>query len=391
MRLHLGIDVACRASHRATCTDATGAIQSSGRRFTTTAEDLEQLWDGLPSTDDVVVIMEPTHNAWVPLAAWLQNRGAQVVLVPPEQSADLRDYYHKHTKNDRLDSRVLARLPLLHPEGLRPPSDTGPADPLHRAVRRRSTLVERRTATFYQLDALLELLGPAWANALGCGTNCKAALAVLHKTGADPHAVRRLGRSRLTALPTRHSRGAWREEHAEQILEAARQTLTLWPDGALDFAELAEDIAGEARMADHLSTQITSLEDRIAVLYEEADPAAVIVSGPGPGPGLGTVSAAGILGRLEDPNRFASLAGIRALTGLVPRVSQSGLGSHNGPPTRSGDPGLREALFKAADRARSVDPTLAARYHDLVVHKNKHHNSALCTLAAVLATRLAAC
>ncbi|WP_206311097.1 transposase [Streptomyces sp. A1499] len=189
----------------------------------------------------------------------------------------------RHTKNDRLDSRVLARLPLLHPEGLRPMSDSGPADPLRRAVRRRSSLVERRTATFYRLDALLELLGPAWADALGSGAYCKAALAVLHKTGADPHAVRRLGRSRLTALLIRHSRGAWREEHAERILEAAQQTLALWPDGTLDFAELAEDIAAEAQMADHLYTQITSLEDRIAVLYQEADPAGVILSGPGPG------------------------------------------------------------------------------------------------------------
>ena len=40
------------------------------------------------------------------------------MLVPPEQSADLRDYYSKHAKSDRLDSRMLARLPLLHPEGL---------------------------------------------------------------------------------------------------------------------------------------------------------------------------------------------------------------------------------------------------------------------------------
>ncbi|WP_415954548.1 IS110 family transposase, partial [Streptomyces sp. KLOTTS4A1] len=179
MRLHLGIDVACRAPHRATCTDATGEIQFSGRRFTTTPDDLERLWDGLPSTDDVIVIMEPTRNAWVPLAAWFQHRGAKVVLVPPEQSADLRDYYSKHTKNDRLDSRVLARLPLLHPEGLRELSDRGPANALRRAVRRRSALVERRTATFYRLDALLELLGPAWADALGTGTYPKAALAVL--------------------------------------------------------------------------------------------------------------------------------------------------------------------------------------------------------------------
>ncbi len=88
---------------------------------------------------------------------------------------------------------------------------------------------------------------------------CKAALALLHKTGADPHAVHRLGRKRLTALLIRHSRGQWREEHAERILNAAQQTLNLWPDGVLDFAELAEDIAGEALMADHLNTQIAAL------------------------------------------------------------------------------------------------------------------------------------
>ncbi|MFD7445270.1 IS110 family transposase [Streptomyces sp. NPDC059909] len=386
MRLHLGIDVACRASHRATCTDATGEIQFSGRRFTTTPEDLERLWDGLPGTDDVVVIVEPTRNAWAPLAAWFRHRGAKVVLVPPEQSAELRDYYSKHTKNDRLDSRVLARLPLLHPEGLRGLSDTGPANALRRAVRRRSTLVERRTATFYRLDALLELLGPAWADAR-TGAYSKAALAVLEKTGADSHAIRRLGRKRLAAMLIRHSRGQWREEHAERIVNAAQQTLNLWPDGALDFAELAEDIAGEAHMAAHLNAQITTLEDRIAVLYEEADPGQVIASGPG----FGVTTAAGILGRLGDPNRFASLAGIRAFTGLVPRVSQSGLAGRNGPPTRQGDPGLRETLFKAADIARHVDPTLAARYHDLVANKGKHHNSALCTLAAALITRLAAC
>ena len=41
-----------------------------------------------------------------------------MVLVAPEQAADLRRYYNKHAKNDHLDSHVLARLPLLHPEGL---------------------------------------------------------------------------------------------------------------------------------------------------------------------------------------------------------------------------------------------------------------------------------
>ena len=89
-----------------------------GHRFRTDPDELDALWARLPGDlEQVEVVMEPTRNAWVALAAWFRRRGAKVVLVPPEQSADLRDYYNKHTKTDRLDSKVLARLPLLHPEG----------------------------------------------------------------------------------------------------------------------------------------------------------------------------------------------------------------------------------------------------------------------------------
>ena len=88
--------------------------------------------------------------------------------------------------------------------------------------------------------------------------------------------------------------------------------------------------------------------------------------------------AAGILGRTGDFNRFHSLAGIRSFTGLVPKIDQSGIEDHNKGPTKHGDPGLRHALFLAAEHARKIDPTLAARYHRLYVEQGKHHNSAIC-------------
>lgn len=100
----LGIDVAFRAAHQASLADATGRYLWSGRRFRTTVEDLDRLWAMLPEGTEpssVTVVMEPTRNAWVPLAAWFRRRGATVVMVPPEQSADLRAYYAKHTKSDR--------------------------------------------------------------------------------------------------------------------------------------------------------------------------------------------------------------------------------------------------------------------------------------------------
>jgi transposase len=128
VHLCLGIDVACRAAHQASLADEAGRLIWVGRRFHTTANDLERLWDTLPKDDGpnaVTVVMEPTRNAWVPLASWFRRRGATVVLVPPEQSADLRAYYSKHIKSDRLDSRMLARLPLLHPRDYTPITVSG--------------------------------------------------------------------------------------------------------------------------------------------------------------------------------------------------------------------------------------------------------------------------
>ncbi|MGI5225631.1 IS110 family transposase [Actinoallomurus sp. CA-142502] len=196
MRLRLGIDIACRAAHQASLADERGEFAWSGRRFRTTATDLERLWALLPAGTDpamVTVIMEPTRNAWVPLAAWFRRRGAAVVMVPPERSADLRAYYSKHTKSDRLDSRILARLPLLHPEGLHTEEGLGPGDPLRRAVKLRSTLVRRRTATLARLDALLEILGPEWHAALGSDLANKTPLKFLAAGYACPHTVQRLG------------------------------------------------------------------------------------------------------------------------------------------------------------------------------------------------------
>jgi hypothetical protein len=95
--------------------------------------------------------------------------------------------------------------------------------------------------------------------------------------------------------------------------------------------------------------------------------------------------------RLGDPARFGSLAGVREFSGLVPSLTASGVSGKHGGPTKAGDAALREALFAAADHARRLDPTLAARYHRLMVQAGKHHNSALCHIATTLLTRIVAC
>lgn len=386
VRTVIGIDVALRAAHQASCADEKGNLIFTGHRFFTNATELERLWSRLPdAAEEVVVVMEPTRNAWVPLAAWFRRKGARVVLVPPERSADLRAYYSKHAKTDRLDSRVLARLPLLHPEGLHAEESLGPGGALKRAVKLRCSLVTRRSASMRRIDALLEIMGPAWTAALGSDLK-RTALEFLARY-AEPGAVKRLGRARLVRFLREHSHGRWGTREAEALIEAAETTLELWGKSGLDFAGLSSDIALEARLALDLTREIKALSARIAAMYDQADPDGIVLSAPG----VATTLAAQILGRLGDVGRFDSLAGVRSFSGLVPHHKLSGTGGATGGPTKAGDSCLRDALFSAADHARRQDPQLAARYHRLMVHEGKHHTSALCSVGAVLLTRIATC
>jgi transposase len=387
MLLRMGIDIAVRAPHQASLANEQGAVLWSGHRFRTTAEDLDRLWARLPTAAaEVMIVMEPTRNAWVPLAAWFRRRGATVVLVPPERSADLRAYYAKHTKSDRLDSIMLARLPMLHPDGLHPERGLGPGEPLRRATRLHSTLVKRRTTSLARLDALLEILGPDWHAAFSAHLGNKTPLQFLAAGYADPHTVRRLGPARLARFLYRHSRGAFGAAEAEAILAAAQASAALWADD-LSFPDLAEDIAIEARLALALTAEIKELDERIATLVTDLDPHGIITSAPG----VGAVTAAVILGRLGDATRFRSLAAARAYTGLVPTLDSSGVHGRHGGPTKRGDALLREALFLSANQARRLDPTLAAKYQRLMIDKGKHHTSALCHIATTLLTRIVAC
>lgn len=129
----LGIDLACRAAHVASLAGPDGTLVWRGGLLHPPCRSGEAVARCRRRPGRVDGRDGAHRNAWIPVAAWFRRRGAKVVLVPTTQSADLRAYYSKHSKNDRLDSAILARLPLLHPEGLREHVGDGPADPLRRS------------------------------------------------------------------------------------------------------------------------------------------------------------------------------------------------------------------------------------------------------------------
>ena len=219
------------------------------------------------------------------------------------------------------------------------------------------------------MDALLEILGPAWHAAIGADLANRTPLKFLAAGYADPHVVKRLGRTRLARFCYRHSRGAWGEPHADALLAAANQTLELWAGGELDYPDLAEDIAIEARLALQLTEELKDLDERTTLLLKQADPTGILTL-----PRRRSDHRRRHPGAARRPKPVHPHAAARAFTGLVPILDASGLNGRQGGPTKRGDAVLRQALFMAAGQARRIDPTLAAKYHRLMIDAGKHHN-----------------
>ncbi|MFL6086187.1 MAG: transposase [Mycobacterium sp.] len=187
MALTLGIDVAVRAAHQATLA-RDGKTVWRGRKFLTRPDELERVWVDVGAEDpaELTVVLEPTRNAWIVIAEWFRRRGAKVVMVPTTQSADLRKYYSKHAKNDRIESELLARLPLLHPEGLS----------LHRA-RPSGSVAAADQAALHDGQAPHRGLCPPRLphRAAGTGLVCGARVELRQRSAAVSGALRRSSRS----------------------------------------------------------------------------------------------------------------------------------------------------------------------------------------------------
>ncbi|GAC1545957.1 MAG: hypothetical protein NVS2B7_20860 [Herpetosiphon sp.] len=114
----IGIDLALTAAHKAVVADAQGQMLTPVLSVQTTPTDLERLLtrarEGAPDTA-VQVVLEPTGMTWFPVAVFFARHNVPIYLVNSQEVADLRRYYQRHAKSDRIDARVLVRLPLVNP------------------------------------------------------------------------------------------------------------------------------------------------------------------------------------------------------------------------------------------------------------------------------------
>jgi transposase len=328
------------------------------------------------------VVIEPTGPAWLPVAVFFSARGHTVFRVSSQKAADLRRFLSRHAKTNGIDADTLARLPLVDPAGLTPLRLPGcERAALDRRVRACDRLTMQATEHKVRLKDLVRQLMPLTPLT---GDLRMADLAVLERW-ADPRALLRLGKARLTAVIAKASGNQLGAARAEQWLASAAAAVELYADHpAVAFTDLAAEVATEVRLLKAIQAESAMHAAERENAYRWADPGQVARTLPG----LSEVGGPALAAIIGEAARFPSGAHFKSYLGLTPRASETGDTDRKGQPmSKAGSRLLRATLIRAADHARKQDPQLARVYHVQMVERGAVHLKALCVVAARLAER----
>lgn len=388
----IGIDLSARGEHKAVIADEAGRFVSAVFRFETTPASLQRLLEMAQENNpdqQVQAVMEPTGMAWFPVAVFLIRHGVTVYLVNSQQVADLRKYFKKHAKSDRIDARVLAKLPFVDEEKLHR-LELSAAETLacQRGCKQLERLMKQSTACQNRLIALDRFAWPGLEGTVFSDLFSSAAL-WFREHWYSPQRVWQAGIEAIrqdwlsSELASRDS-GEW----IGYLVPLAEQIVAIYgEEGAyLDYELLqAEAIREQSYLAFveemHHRLQLKTVRP----LYRQLHPSRNLETIPG----VGQDGAAVYLSFIGNPRRFAGLRELRGWSGMVPNSKQSANSEASGLKITQAGPGLvKKFAFMDANAARQWDPQIAAIYYEQMVHRGKHHVQALCTCSAHLLDRV---
>jgi transposase len=323
----------------------------------------------------VDVVVESTAMSWfvAAVAAERSNVPHTLYRVSGRKAAALRSFYQAYTKTDRIDARVLARMPLVD-EGLRTFTlPTRDELALKRLVNQRHKVIKERTRTKGRIRSTFHWVAPGL---LGKHGVTPGFLAIL-KRWPD---LRALARARVTSLT---KQGSLTREQAEKLRSRVHHAVAFYQD-RVDWSTLALEFELAIEHHELLDTHLARIEQRVKDLHDHAFPNDPLRTLPGVGP----VVASTVRAMVGDAREFTNLAAFRAYTGLVPRENSSGDTRRQGRISKAGPNLLRWVLYLAADTARRKDPQLADLYRRLMTERGRHHHQAVCAVASHLVGRI---
>ena len=371
----VGIDIG-KNHHEASIVSPEGKQIGRSLRFATTHKGADSLMSFIfknIGNSPCVFGMEATGHYWYPIYSFLKAKGYTIYVINPIQSDSLRKMYIRQTKNDSIDSFLIAEVIRFGQF-----TTTSMADEnilaMRQLCRYRDSVISSRTEIKLRISTIMEQIFPEYEKQFS-SLWLSTSMGILEKY-LTPENIENAPIDELFEIIKDKSHNKLTMKKAISIREAAADTFGIKiAQDAFSF-QLKQLID---RM-NFLDKQIEALDCQILEYYEKFDCYLHTI------PGIGMIGAATILAEIGDISRFKNSSSLIAFAGIDPTVRQSGeFNSTHNHMSKRGSPYLRHAIFLAATTCSFHNSPLNA-YYKKKRDQGKHHLTATGAVARKLTT-----
>ena len=371
----VGIDIG-KNHHEASIVSPEGKQIGRSLRFATTHKGADSLMSFIfknIGNSPCVFGMEATGHYWYPIYSFLKAKGYTIYVINPIQSDSLRKMYIRQTKNDSIDSFLIAEVIRFGQFGTTSMADENILA-MRQLCRYRDSVISSRTEIKLRIGTIMEQIFPEYEKQFS-SLWVSTSMGILEKY-LTPENIENAPIDELFEIIKDKSHNRLTKAKAISIKEAAADTFGIKiAQDAFSF-QLKQLID---RM-NFLDKQIEALDCQILEYYEKFDCYLHTI------PGIGMIAAATILAEIGDINRFKSSSALVAFAGIDPTVRQSGeFSSTHNHMSKRGSPYLRHAIFLAATTCSFHNSPLNA-YYKKKRDQGKHHLTATGAVARKLTT-----
>ncbi len=371
----VGIDIG-KNHHEASIVSPEGKQIGRSLRFATTHKGADSLMSFIfknIGNSPCVFGMEATGHYWYPIYSFLKAKGYTIYVINPIQSDSLRKMYIRQTKNDSIDSFLIAEVIRFGQFGTTSMADENILA-MRQLCRYRDSVISSRTEIKLRIGTIMEQIFPEYEKQFS-SLWLSTSMGILEKY-LTPENIENAPIDELFEIIKDKSHNRLTRAKAISIKEAAADTFGIKiAQDAFSF-QLKQLID---RM-NFLDKQIEALDCQILEYYEKFDCYLHTI------PGIGIIGAATILAEIGDISRFKNSSSLIAFAGIDPTVRQSGeFNSTHNHMSKRGSPYLRHAIFLAATTCSFHNSPLNA-YYKKKRDQGKHHLTATGAVARKLTT-----
>jgi transposase len=371
----VGIDIG-KNHHEASIVSPEGKQIGRSLRFATTHKGADSLMSFIfknIGNSPCVFGMEATGHYWYPIYSFLKAKGYTIYVINPIQSDSLRKMYIRQTKNDSIDSFLIAEVIRFGQFGTTSMADENILA-MRQLCRYRDSVISSRTEIKLRIGTIMEQIFPEYEKQFS-SLWVSTSMGILEKY-LTPENIENAPIDELFEIIKDKSHNRLTKAKAISIKEAAADTFGIKiAQDAFSF-QLKQLID---RM-NFLDKQIEALDIEIMKYYEQFDCYLHTI------PGIGMIGAATILAEIGDISRFKNSSALVAFAGIDPTVRQSGeFNSTHNHMSKRGSPYLRHAIFLAATTCSFHNSPLNA-YYKKKRDQGKHHLTATGAVARKLTT-----